>query len=136
MRVDSNRPLRNVSSKRDAKTASGAARTFGDLLAGDTPPAASTTPAVGVGSLLLVQEVGDATGERRRALARGFDLLDRLDELRLALLAGGLDRDTLEGLAESVKSARSAVDDPGLAAVLDAIELRAAVELAKLGRAP
>jgi class II flagellar assembly regulator FliX len=137
MRVDSNRPLRNVSSKRDAKTASGAERTFGDLIAGDTAPAPPAAPAVGIGSsLLVVQEVGDATAERRRALARGFSLLDRLDELRLALLAGRVDRDALTGLAQSVRSARSGVDDPALTAVLDEIELRAAVELAKLGQVP
>ena len=133
MRVESNRPLRSVSSKRDGKTASGATRTFGDLLTGDAAPAAPAAPAAGLGGLLAVQEVGDATAERRRALAHGFNLLDRLDELRVALLTGRLDRDALTNLAQGVKSARSSVDDPGLAAVLDEIELRAAVELAKLG---
>jgi Class II flagellar assembly regulator len=136
MRVESNRPVRNVSSKRDAKAASGAGPSFGDLLAGDAAPAAASLPAMGVSSLLAAQEIPDATAERRRGVARGFDLLDRLDELRLALLDGRLDGDTLAGLAQSVRSARSTVDDPGLAAVLDGIELRAAVELAKLGHGP
>jgi hypothetical protein len=132
MRIESNRSLRNVSSKRDGKRDSAAGSVFGDLLAGDA--AAAAPPPLGVGSLLAVQELPDATAERRRAMDRGFDILDRLDELRLALLDGRLDRRSLEGLAESVRQARSAVDDPGLAAVLDAVELRAAVELAKLGQ--
>jgi hypothetical protein len=133
MRIESNRPLRNVSSKRDAKANSAAGSVFGDLLAGETAPAASAPPALGVGGLLAAQELPDATEERRRAVEHGFDLLDRLDGLRLALLDGRLDRQSLQGLAESVRQARSTVDDPGLAAVLDGIELRAAVELAKLG---
>jgi hypothetical protein len=133
MRIESNRSLRNVSSKRDGKRDSAAGSVFGDLLAGDAAAAAPAPPALGVGSLLAVQELPDATAERRRAMDRGLDILDRLDELRLALLDGRLDRETLTGLAQSVRSARSTVDDPGLAAVLDGIELRAAVELAKLG---
>ena len=137
MRVDSNRPVRNAAPRRGSKAVSGTERGFSDLLAHEAAPAAPAAPAAGVGGLLALQELGDATAERRRAaMARGFDLLDRLDELRVGLLTGTLDRGMLTSIAQRVRTARSAVDDPGLAAVLDEIELRTAVELAKLGETP
>ena len=84
------------------------------------------------GPLLAVQEVPDPLDERRQAWQRGNDLLDRLEEIRLALLAGRLPRATLERLSAMVSPRRGEVGDPKLAEILDEIELRAAVELAKL----
>jgi hypothetical protein len=65
---------------------------------------------------------------------RGSTLLDRLDELRLGLLAGVLPRERLDELARIARTARDSVDDPGLSLILDDIDLRVAVELAKLDR--
>jgi hypothetical protein len=56
-----------------------------------------------------------------------------LDELRLAILDGRLRPVDLERLTRLVAEQRTAADDPRLAGILDEIELRAAVELAKLG---
>jgi hypothetical protein len=61
-------------------------------------------------------------------------LLDRLDELRLGLLGGRLSMAALERLTLLVAENRGKVDDPRLTQILDEIEVRAAVELAKLGR--
>ena len=83
--------------------------------------------------LYALQEVPDATARRGRALRRGHDLLDRLEELRMALLSGALSGERLQGLLQAVRAQRETVADPRLAAVLDEVELRAAVELAKLG---
>jgi hypothetical protein len=87
-----------------------------------------------MGAVLAAQERADEEGSRRRALRRGGRLLGRLEALRLALLEGGstaaLRRD-LEGLLHETEGA------PGigaLAGVVREIELRAAVELAKLER--
>jgi hypothetical protein len=66
---------------------------------------------------------------------RGATLLDRLDELRLGLLAGVLPRERLDELARTARTARETVDDPRLSLILDDIDLRVAVELAKLDRA-
>ena len=76
-----------------------------------------------------------ATERRRWAIRRGGGLLDRLDELKLALLGGLLAGAALEGLQRAVGESIDEVDDPRLRAVLQQIELRAAVELAKAGRA-
>ena len=78
-------------------------------------------------SLLAAQEVGADETERRR----GHAVLDHLEELRLGLLAGGLSRRSLERLGALVAAERARTVDPRLAQVLDEIDLRAKVELAK-----
>jgi len=111
------------------------------LSAADAAPestASSSTGAVAplarVDAILAAQEVGDVLDEERRAHRHGQDLLDRLDELRLALLDGRLSVAVVERLAALAAGQRYRVRDPRLAEVLAEIELRAAVELAKLGR--
>lgn len=93
----------------------------------------------GIGSvdaIFVAQAVGDG-GERearQRLIHRGEDILDKLEELRHGLLLGVVPREKLEALAHSVRSHRESCPDPRLAALLDEIELRAEVELAKLSR--
>lgn len=60
--------------------------------------------------------------------------LEQLDDLRHALLIGALPLIQLERLARNLAVRRGDVADPRLAEVVGEIELRAAVELAKLGR--
>lgn len=84
-----------------------------------------------VDALLALQGAGDFRGARKRATERAFSLLDVLDDLKLALLEGGIPRSRLSALMELLKSERDGVDDPRLEAALDEVELRAAVELAK-----
>ncbi len=59
-------------------------------------------------------------------------MLDELEQIRLGLLLGQIPRARLEQLAQMVRARREQLDDPKLIAILDEIELRAAVELAKL----
>jgi hypothetical protein len=87
---------------------------------------------VAVSPLMALQEVEDPASGRRKARRRAAHLLDHLDGLRHALLAGDLTPDAIQGLIGLVASQRPTVDDPALAAVLDEIDLRAQVELAKL----
>lgn len=103
---------------------------------GSTPSAAAPAAATaasgvaGLSSLMALQGVEDATERRRRAVRRGNGLLDRLSDLKLALLSGDGGERALEGLTRTLREERSE-DDPGLKAVIDQIDLRAAVELAK-----
>ena len=68
---------------------------------------------------------------RRKAIRRGGGLLDRLDELKLALLQGEAGEAALDRLTRTLREERSQEPDPALNALLDQIDLRAAVELAK-----
>ena len=91
-----------------------------------------------IDALLAAQDVGDATDEhsRRRMMRRGSDILDKLEAIRRGFLFGGVPKDQLVALAQLVRSRRDLVADPRLAALMDEIELRAEVELAKLSSAP
>lgn len=80
---------------------------------------------------MALQGVEDATERRRRAIRRGGGLLDRLDELKLALLSGQDGAPALERLGRSLREDRPGELDPGLSGLLDQIDLRAAVEMAK-----
>jgi hypothetical protein len=80
----------------------------------------------------MLQGLDDSTDGRSKGLAHGEKLLDMLDEVRDGLLAGGVPRTTLNRLANAVTRRQDQFNDPKLQAVLDEIELRAHVELAKL----
>jgi hypothetical protein len=88
----------------------------------------------GIGTLLAVQGVGDTLEQeqRRRLISYGEDIIDKLEEVRHGLLMGSIPKERLIALAQMVRSRRDKVTDPRLAAILDEIELRAEVELAKL----
>lgn len=91
----------------------------------------AAAPATGVSGIFGIQEVDERTQSRRRAVLRADTLLDKLDELRHALLLGDLTRSQLGELERLVAVRRGAVDDPELAGLLDEIDLRVQVEIAK-----
>ena len=104
----------------------------------DTPHAQTTSgpgPIAAVDSILILQGFDDATDGRSKGLAHGEDLLDMLDQIRDGLLAGGIPRSTLTRLATAVTRRQETFVDPKLQQVLDEIDLRARVELAKLEQA-
>jgi hypothetical protein len=125
--------LSSTSLRRDAKAPSGDGR-FAEALSSDNTTTAASAPAMvsTVDNLFLLQEVGDQAGGRKRAVQRGSSLLDRLDDIRIGLLTGSLPRGQLENLRQMAKDQLDQVDDPQLAAILSDIDLRVAVELAKL----
>ncbi len=103
---------------------------------GASSSAVSAGPVSSLDSLLALQEVGDATEEKggekdRRARQWGHSVLDRLEDIRNGLLAGAIPADRLETLADSMKKQKENASDPVLASIIEEIELRALVELAK-----
>ena len=86
-----------------------------------------------VSALLALQGVEDPLHRKKRAMGRASRLLDILDDLKVAMLEGRAAPSTLDNLARAVREQRESTDDPGLNDVLNQIETRAAVELAKLG---
>ena len=92
-------------------------------------------PLAAVESILLLQQLDDTRGGRSRGLAHGEQLLDMLDQVRDGLLGGGIPRTTLNRLASAVGRRQESFADPRLQGILDEIDLRARVELAKLEQA-
>ncbi len=92
-------------------------------------------PVASVGSLaglIGINEVDEKEHKRRQAVKRGRFTLEALDQLRNGLLMGTLPLSTLRNLEKLVAEERGTTHDPILNALLDDIELRAAVEMAKL----
>lgn len=82
-------------------------------------------------ALLALQEADGPMERRRRAVGRGGRILDVLDRIKLALLDGTAIGADLERLARAVREERIATGEEGLDDVLNEIETRAAVEMAK-----
>lgn len=138
--VGSGAPARDA---RRANKSDGKTSTFKTALAEASVDGVDNAPPVGAAAamgavdvLMAIQSLDNATEReaRKRLVKRGEDLLDQLEDVRHGLLLGTLPKEKLEALAQSVRTQREACPDPGLAAVLDEIELRAEVELAKLSR--
>ncbi|MDA5193213.1 flagellar assembly protein FliX [Govanella unica] len=94
---------------------------------------AGVGPLAAVGGLFALQEAPDATAGRSKGVGRAEDMLKQLDEVKRALLFGEIPVNVLKSLAYSVRQQRAQTDDPRLNDILAEIELRAEVELAKLG---
>jgi len=94
------------------------------------------TSLTGVEGILAIQSVNpdDQNTSRQRMAQRGEDILDELDDVRVQLLNGSISKEKLTNLAQNVRSKREEGIDPRLSAILDEIELRAEVEIAKLTR--
>ena len=91
----------------------------------------AAAPIASVDALLALQgepEAGD--GERQEA-RRGHTLLDELEVIRTGLLVGRIPRGRLEALARKLEE-RSFPVSPRMAGLINEIELRVKVELAKL----
>lgn len=136
MRIETNARVSGVGARAGARGASGP----DFVLPGSSGPTgaavtASAASISGIDALLALQAVGDPMERRRRAVKRGHDLLDQLDGLKRDLLLGRADPARLDAMLSILAHARER-DEPGLDALLDDIELRVRVELAKFGRFP
>lgn len=97
--------------------------------------AASVAGVMSVDALLALQDVGGPTERKRRAVRRAGRILDILDEVKLDMLSGHVTSGQLDKLMLAVREQRDGTEDPKLEGVLNEIETRAAVEMAKLERA-
>ena len=147
MKVDGPGGPRGPQAPKDPKrTAKAGGPGFASALSGAGGSADDTDPVTaapggalgglaGIDAILALQAVPDSTAEGDDARAKSWagDLLDTLDELRLAILAGAIPRDRLRAIADTLSNRGAAARDPKLKELLGEIELRARVELAKYG---
>ncbi len=104
--------------------------------AGGPSGTGSASALASIDALLALQGIDGPDAAEARCVDRGHDLLDGLRTLQRDVLAGQLDRETLEDLRNRLARDRGTSRDPALAAILRDIDVRAAVELAKLGAVP
>lgn len=85
-----------------------------------------------VSNLLALQEISEEEVKRKKLMQQGKNTLDALEKLRQQLLIGSLPMQVLRELSRNIAIEKQSVNDPVLMALMADIELRAAVELAKL----
>lgn len=140
MKIDRTGPARPATpAKRSGKAGRTQSSKFSQHLETEQDAVAGVSgsaPVSAVDALLSLQEVEDSTSGKSKSRARkwGNDVLDDLERLRVGIIGGVVPRGDLERIAASVERQRAKTDDPALEAILDEIELRAKVELAKLER--
>ena len=135
VRIDGNTRIGNVSGRAATRTGSGTFQIGGDSGTPQPRPVANLAPTTSIDALLALQAVVDPIARRRKLVRRGKQLVDALEGLRADLLAGNLSDGRLNQLMAVMSQARDR-GDPGLDSLLDDIELRARVELAKRGLYP
>jgi len=93
---------------------------------------ASTNRISSVDAVVAMQEVTDDNKDERRAKNRASLILDKLEDIRMGLLLGQIPKSKLEELSKILKVARENSVDSNLLEIIDDVELRAKIELAKL----
>lgn len=139
MKVTNQRTNTVTSFRRSASVSQSGGAQFATLIDGNTARVsqpAQTGPVSALDGLLAVQQVPDSTEKRKRSVRQGNDILDRLEQIRIGLLTGRISGSQLAQLVNTLQREREATEDPKLSSLLDEIDLRARVELAKLGLAP
>lgn len=136
-KIDGPGPIRTPPSvRRVSKTGKAGSTSFSTHLEGaddvESASGASGASALGaVSGVYGIQEVDDALARAAKGKLRATDLLDRLEDLRMDILDGSLSPDKLRQLSHVVNMRRPEVTDPRLGEILDEIDLRAQIELAK-----
>lgn len=114
--------------------------TFEDFIAAAPKSSAGAAPTQSIArvdALLAVQGAETATerAAKRRMRERGEDILKELDRLRHSILTGSMTLGQVIDIADVVASHREKISDPKLTAILDEIDMRAQIELAKARKA-
>ena len=123
--------------KKKSSGTSAADGSFKDFLADKTEQkqAASSAASITAADSLLSVQASDDPAERsarQRMAARADHILDKLEAVRVNMLTGNLTVGDMIDIADMVARHREKVSDPALTSILDEIDLRAQIELAKM----
>ena len=133
MRVERPNGANTVASSKTVRRSGSGSFTVAEEEAAAGPAAHTGVRSIGgIDVLIALQGIEEPGERRRRAVARGRTALDALDALKIGLLDGGLDAQTVARLKAAVSGLKDGSGDPALDGVLAEIELRLEVELAKL----
>ncbi len=125
--------IKKTPSKQRTSGASFSSSVAGSESTTSTASMGGASPIASVDSLLALQEVPDSTDGRSKGLMRAEDMIDILEEIRKGILLGVVPMPNLRRLADMARNNQGKTNDAQLDEILNDIELRAEVELAKLG---
>ena len=140
MKIDGTKSSSDVSkNKKTGKAAStgGAFKSMmadGDQGTGGVSGASASTSIASVDALLMAQATEDPAQKKsqKRMRERAESLLDKLNDLKMSMLTGEITVGHMISISDVAASHREKITDPELSALLDEVDLRAQIELAKL----
>ena len=141
MRIDGTKSASDVQKKKDTKKTSGEGGVFQSLMGGghtgEATRSSGSSISAGIASvdaLLAAQTAEDPAQEKakKRMQDRAEDILSKLNELKVAMLSKSITVGHMISIADVAATHREKINDPVLTSILDEIDLRAHVELAKL----
>ena len=134
MKVDQTRRNSLAGVKRSSGSRGVASSDFDSLLISEQKidAVATTNRISSVDAVVALQEItGDDTDEKGAKNRANF-ILDKLEDIRMGLLMGQIPKSNLEDLSKILIVARKNSIDSNLLEIIEDIELRAKIELAKL----
>jgi len=134
MKVDQTRRNSLAGVKRSSGSRGAASGDFDSLLISEQKidAVAASNRISSVDAVVALQEItGDNTDERG-AKNRANLILDKLEDIRMGLLMGQIPKSNLDELSRILIVARENSIDANLLEIIEDIELRAKIELAKL----
>lgn len=128
--------LKDTTSAKTKKTTSGGdfSAYLKDVMLTPQEGISGAAPVSIANAVLAAQTVGEEEERelRKKQLKRGQNLLDKLEEIRDGLLRGYMSKERLMEIARFVNERKMEASDERLNNIIDEIELRVQVELAKL----
>lgn len=137
MKISEHNPLKGYAGIKKKLGTSSSGSSFASVLSaaesssGGVSEASAASASASVSGLLGLQEVSEEEYNRKKLIAQGHNLINSLEALRHSLLMGQVPVEVLKTLESRLKQQRTMTFDPALHDIMDDIELRAAVELAK-----
>lgn len=138
MKITEHTPLKpagSASIKKRANVTGSAFETYLDASSAESVSETGSGTPVAVTSLdtmLSIQQLTEEEARRKKVVGKAHEALNQLEKLRHSLLMGQIPAYVLRNLSNILAEHRERLVDPRLNEVIDDIELRAAVELAKL----
>lgn len=140
MKIEGPNKSSDVSKKKKTDSASSGSGIFRSLLSGGASETAGASHSAtsssisSIDALLMAQATEDPAQQksRKRMRERAESLLDKLNDLKMAILMGNVTIGHMISIADVVAIHREKITDPDLSALLDEIDLRAQIELAKI----
>ena len=134
MKVEDSRKINLSGVTRSKGVSKGTNGGFGNLLVSDSKldSVSASERVSAVDTIVSIQEISAESDGKNGARKRASRMLEKLEDIRVGLLLGEIPRSNLEELSKVVSSTRENFLDSNLSEILDDIELRARIELAKL----
>lgn len=133
MKIESGRPVGPASTAKRAGSAAAPGFTVAAEAPAKTTATAPTSAVTALDAIIALQADEPPAQRRARQAKRGRDALDALEKLERGLVTGRAPA-SLKAELEALQSASEPTGEAGLDAVLTEIDIRLAVEVAKLER--